>query len=181
MRGRSVRLAYAIIAMLGVAVAFLAVQVAALRESQRDFERLVSGLEAAGDGDRGGELSDLMLKLQIHAGKLYFAAAAQHWELAQFYLHELEETAESVASGAFVEGGVNVGELMERSLLPRIEALEGAVAAGDPASFPDAYRALTATCNACHMASGHHFVVIREPLAPVFTNQRYERLPASNP
>ncbi len=175
------RLAYAIIALLGVAVAFLAVQVTALRESQRDFERLVSGLEAAGDGDRGGELSDLMLKLQIHAGKLYFAAAAQHWELAQFYLHELDETAERVAGGAFVEGSVNVGEFMERSLVPRIEALERVVAASNPASFPDAYRALTATCNDCHMASGHRFVVIREPLAPVFTNQRYERVPASNP
>ena len=174
------RLAYAIIALLGVAVAFLAVQVTALRESQRDFERLVSGLEAAGDGDRGGELSDLMLKLQIHSGKLYFAAAAQHWELAQFYLHELEETAERVAGGQFAEGGVNVAELMERSLVPRIVALEAVVAAGEPAAFPEAYHALTATCNDCHRASGHHFVVIREPLAPVFSNQRYERIPASS-
>ena len=40
-------------------------------------------------------LGDYMTTIQLHVGKLWFAAKASNWELANYELDELEETMEA--------------------------------------------------------------------------------------
>ncbi len=160
-------------ALLGLVIVFLLVRVVALERGQRRLEARLGALSASSGANEDVELADLMHKLQLHADKLYFAGSAQHWELAGFYAHELGETAEEIAAHDLEEGGVDVGEFVERSLMPRIRALEGVAERADAASFSAVYATLIETCNACHSASGHDFLVIRAPVTPALTGQAY--------
>jgi hypothetical protein len=63
------------------------------------------------------EISPFMLRLQLYADKLYFAGQGANWELAQFYLEEIEETAEALIDQHVMEGDVDLSAVME-SLLP---------------------------------------------------------------
>ena len=70
------------------------------------------------------EIGDIMTKLQRHANKLYFAGEHRNWELAAFYLEELEETVKGIANKDIMEGQVNVSGLMQGVLVPEVETLE---------------------------------------------------------
>ena len=54
--------------------------------------------ELAAAKDLAPGLGEYMTTIQLHAGKLWFAAKAGNWELAAYEIHELEETMESVKS-----------------------------------------------------------------------------------
>jgi len=66
------------------------------------------------------EIADIMTKLQRHMNKLYFAGENQNWDLAAFYLEEVEETVKGVANKNIMEGQVNVSGLMQGVLVPDI-------------------------------------------------------------
>lgn len=118
-----------------------------------------------------GELAHHMAYLQRYADKLHAAGAAQNWELAAFYLHEIEETAEAVVAGEYQEEGQPLSPLVEALLLPAVERAESA--SGVPAAFDEAYAGLVASCNACHAASAHGFIEVVVPERPGYPSQRF--------
>ena len=131
----------------------------------------------AGAPEAAGELAYHMAYLERYADKLHAAGAAENWPLAGFYLHEIEETAETVAAEDHVEDGVALAPLVETMLLPAVERAEGA--AGDAAAFDAAYRGLVASCNSCHAASGHAFVRIAVPERSAYLNQDFRPVAAA--
>lgn len=157
-----------------LALSLLYGEVRALQARIEVLAEAVSSLE-----NERVELADLMLRMQIHADKLYFAGQEAYWELASFYLEELEEAAASIAGQDILEGEVNVSNLMQGLVPPEVDRMRSAVAAQDPQAFQDGYQQLLTACNACHRATGHPFVVIREPRRPALDNQDYE--PSSVP
>jgi hypothetical protein len=171
-----------ILALFGVLIAVLFVRVtslesrprdagdsAALRESLKHVrEKLAAATELAPG------LGEYMTTIQLHVGKLWFAAKASNWELAAYELHELEETMETVKKLNVEKNGVKISNVMDAVLKTQIVQLEEALKKRNPAEFHKAYDETLSACNGCHTESGHKFIQIVRPTFPPVTNQRWE-------
>ncbi len=111
-------------------------------------------------------LADIMNALQLRHLKLYFAARAQNWELADF---ELRQAKAGLTEAALLYSGLPVTNIT--TLATPVEALSDAVKAKDQRKFMDAFGQLTNGCNACHQTMDRKFIVIAQPTAQPFTNQ----------
>jgi hypothetical protein len=118
-------------------------------------------------------LGEQMGYLQRYVEKLYFAGQARNWELADFYAHEVGETADDIMAAKIVDEGVEVSQLMATMLPPAEQGVQEAVQAKDPALFQSRYAALVSTCNACHQDAKHGFMKITVPERPSVTNQSF--------
>lgn|SRR5690554_4469067 len=114
-------------------------------------------------------IGDLMGKLQWHHNKLWFAGVNENWELAEFALHELEETLEDLED---FHG--DRSELQTLSMIfPPLELVHEQVEEQNLEEFKKGYLILTNTCNSCHDASGFGFIEMAIPTTPAFSNQVY--------
>lgn len=107
-------------------------------------------------------LAALMESIQTYTHKLQLSIEAGNPKLADFYLHELEETAEYVAEEIDSYDGHAIGKLMESMLLPALERLEKPLKSGKDA-WPDVeqrFAEVIQTCNACHQATEHGYIKI---------------------
>jgi hypothetical protein len=132
---------------------------------------LVTALLAAAParGDDDGDLLTLMSTLQTLSHKLQLSLDAENVPLAAFYAHELEETAEAIEAVETYDGHP-VGALTRGMLTPQIEAVNRVLddqAAERLAQAHRVFDAMIEQCNACHVATGHGFIVIaRNPANP---------------
>lgn len=119
------------------------------------------------------ELGAAMGNMQRFTEKLHFAGQAGNWALADFYLHEIDEMAETIIEAKVVDEGVKVGELMKAMLPPSIASVREAIQSRDPAEFASRYEGLLSSCNACHTSTRHAFVKIVVPKEPTYQNQDF--------
>jgi hypothetical protein len=141
---------------------------AALQES---LKRVQAELATAKELAPG--LGEYMTTIQLHAGKLWFAAKAGNWELAAYELHELEETMESVKKLNVEKNGVKISNVMDAVLQTQIAQLEKSIKQKNPTEFQNAYDETLSACNGCHTESGHRFIQIVRPAGPPVTNQKW--------
>ena len=78
---------------------------------QVSFKQVQEELAAAKELAPG--LGEYMTTIQLHTGKLWFAAKAGNWELAAYEIHELEETMESVKKLNVEKNGVKISGVMD--------------------------------------------------------------------
>ncbi len=109
------------------------------------------------------ELAEKMMFLQRYSEKLYFAAKKQNWELADFYLEELEETVEKVIKANKMEDGINVSSQMREMLYPKIKDLQEKLKSKAYSEFDKSYNAMLMNCNGCHMLTKHGFIKVQVP------------------
>ena len=121
------------------------------------------------------ELAQPMGQMQKYMDKLHFAGLEGNWELAGFYLHELEEQAEKIVEAGVHEDEVDVSQLTQQLLVSQIEELETSVKAGDSLEFEGGYLKLVDRCNSCHQTSKHEFIQIKVPELSMFRNQKYSK------
>lgn len=126
---------------------------------------LLSAVAAPALAEEPG-LALLMERMQTYTHKLQLSIGARNAPLADFYLHEIEETAETIIDNIPRYDDYPVGELTREMLLPVIERLEDAVKSGEWDASDMRFSEMLAACNACHQASGHGYVRI----APNDTN-----------
>jgi len=119
-------------------------------------------------------LGEYMTTIQLHAGKLWFAAKAGNWDLAAYEIHELEETMETVKKLNVEKNGVKISGVMDGVLKTQIVQLENAIKRKSQSEFQKAYDETLNACNGCHTESGHRLIRIVLPIAPPVTNQRWE-------
>lgn len=119
-------------------------------------------------------LGDMMHTLQLRHAKLWFAGKAGNWALAQFELHELEESFEAIAQWHPAQEGLPVAAAIKVHMQPGRYALEQAIATSDGPRFDTAFERFTQGCNDCHRALRHAFIVIERPTMEPVTNQRWE-------
>lgn len=124
------------------------------------------------------EIAHHMAYFQRYAEKLHHAGMAGNAALAGFYLEEIEEVAETVKAGNYVEGGRELTPMVDRHLLPAVAGLERAVeahadSAAARAAFDAAYARLVLACNTCHVSARHGFVRIRVPEGNSYPNQAF--------
>ncbi|MEM7163301.1 MAG: hypothetical protein AAF487_12775 [Bacteroidota bacterium] len=119
------------------------------------------------------ELAQYMGMLQTHFAKLYFAGQAENNALSEFYLHEMEESFETIVDGNVFEEGQNISVLAEQFGLNPVERLHDHIEANGFDDFEIQYKNMILNCNSCHMKTAHPFIQIKVPDHPPVGNQNY--------
>lgn len=126
-------------------------------------------------------LGEYMTTIQLHVGKLWFAATASNWELAAYELDELKETMESAEKLRAVKNGVHIASVLDSVVQTQIAELSNSIARKNLNDFEKAYDETRSACNGCHESSGHKFIQIVRPATPPVTNQRWDLEPEDEP
>ncbi|HTJ13445.1 MAG TPA: hypothetical protein VL547_15530 [Dinghuibacter sp.] len=112
---------------------------------------------------------ELMLNIQIHHAKLWFAGDSANWPLAEYE--------ESLIRSGFKKLSLYHGASADGRFLPMIvgplDSIDAAISLKDPSAFHRGFLLLTTTCNNCHVVTSHGFNAITVPVAPPIGNQRY--------
>ena len=134
-----------------------------------DVQQRLKKLEAA--SPRVGEM---MSAIQLHFAKLYFAAEARNWGLAQFERGEIVESLDAVTAIHPDEKGVNLAGIIDAFKQTQLTSLKDALDVKDRALFREAYQDSLLVCNGCHQSTGRPFINIMTPTQPPVSNQRWE-------
>jgi hypothetical protein len=115
--------------------------------------------------------SHTMIDVEYHFANLWFAARAENWPLATFYLNETRGHLNWALRVRPVRKLADGSELDLRPILKGVEegalaTLKTAVDKHDSAAFEPAYRAMLAQCQACHAAAEKPFLRPQIPTAP---------------
>ncbi|MEM7368304.1 MAG: hypothetical protein AAF587_06850 [Bacteroidota bacterium] len=119
-------------------------------------------------------LLDAMDRFQRFGSKLWFAGEYENWELASFYVHEIEEVIEELESSNILEEGQDIAELASRLPAPALMAVEKGIHAQDRVQFQQGYHRLVSACNACHVATKKPFIQIGIPHKGSMANQVFQ-------
>ena len=115
-------------------------------------------------------LGDLMLDVQIHHNKLWFAGKEGNWPLAQF---EHDEIIELLKQAAAIETDRKEVKLFPAMIYPELDSLQYAIKQKDTKSFEEKFSALTNACDNCHKNVNYPFNKIEIPSQPPFTDQDF--------
>jgi len=118
-------------------------------------------------------LEQFMNLILIEHNKLWFAAKALNWPLAEYQLGEIKEIMGDVQDFVPTFKNLALTEMLDAVITKEIVALEKSIEGKDYKAFTVGYDKLTAACNTCHQATANGFVVIKRPTQPAFTNQDY--------
>jgi hypothetical protein len=118
-------------------------------------------------------LGEIMTLQQMRHLKLWFAAQAGNWGLADYELDELKEGFEDITKYYPTKDDVPTGTMAEAIVAKEVADLAKAIEAKDKKGFAGAFDRLTASCNACHQASKKDFIRIQRPAGNPYTNQSF--------
>jgi len=177
---------WAIVALV-IAIIFLIVKVIRLgheaqeiRESNnREIASLQDSLkrtqaDLASTKELAPGLGEYMTTIQLHAGKLWFAAKVSNWELAQYELDELKETMEAAKGLNAEKNGVKISSVLDSVLQTQVAELDKSIKSKSSTEFQRSYDETLSACNGCHTEAGYKFIHIVRPTAPPVTNQSWE-------
>jgi hypothetical protein len=139
---------------------------------QDSLKRVEAELATAKESMPG--LGDYMTTIQLHVGKLWFAAKASNWELAEYELDELKETMEAAKGLNAEKNGVKISGVLDSVLQTQVAQLAESIERKSPAEFQQSYDETLSACNGCHTEAGYKFIHIVRPTAPPVTNQSWE-------
>jgi hypothetical protein len=145
------------------------VKLAALQDSLKRVQAETATAKETAPG-----LGEYMTTIQLHAGKLWFAAKAANWQLAEYELDELKETMEAAKALNAEKGGVKISNVLDAVLQTQVAQLAESIKRKSSAEFQKSYDETLSACNGCHTESGHRFIQIVRPSAPPVTNQKWE-------
>ncbi|TMA90696.1 MAG: hypothetical protein E6J74_23435 [Deltaproteobacteria bacterium] len=118
-------------------------------------------------------LGEYMTTIQMHAGKLWFAARATNWDLAQYELDELKETMEAAKGLNAEKNGIKISNVLDSVLQTQIAELDKSIKSKSQTEFQKSYDETLSACNGCHTEAGYKFIRIIRPSAPPVTNQQW--------
>ena len=112
----------------------------------------------------------MTLLLQPRHIKLFYAGQQRNWPLAAFQLSELYNAVRRIGQSIPNYRTYNVDDAVAAIFTPKVMAMDKAIKSQDPAQFTRAYRELTQSCNDCHVAMDHGFLVMKVPDAAAASN-----------
>ena len=98
-------------------------------------------------------LGEYMTTIQLHAGKLWFAAKAVNWDLAEYELDELKETIEAAKSLNAEKNGVKISNVLDSVLQTQVAQLAESIERKNSTQFQKSYDETLSACNGCHTES----------------------------
>jgi len=108
----------------------------------------------------GPGLAMQMHNLQTWTHKLALSIEAENDQLVDFYHHEIEEAIDDIIQTTPEYDGFPIAMLTETMLTPSMEALEAALDSADWGLIRTRFEQVIISCNQCHMATDHGFIVI---------------------
>lgn len=127
---------------------------------------------AAPQPDYHPSFGDLMtMAVQPRHIKLGMAGKARNWEYATYEASELRNAFGRIGRTVPTYRKQALPDMFAANILPSMDKLDAAIKAKDGAAFDAAYKEVTASCNNCHGALDHGFVVIREPTSSPYVDQ----------
>ena len=142
---------------------------AALQDSMKRMQAELASTKQLAPG-----LGEYMTTIQLHASKLWFAAKAANWDLAEYELDELKETMEAAKALNAEKNGVKISNVLDAVLQTQVAHLAESIKRKSAVDFQKSYDETLGACNGCHTESGHKFIQIIRPSAPPVTNQKWE-------
>lgn len=106
------------------------------------------------------ELASQMADLQRWTHKTVLALDARNAELADFYLHEVEETVGRIQEDVPTYEGHPVAELSQQMLVPSVDSLDNALEERAWPTVDARVQELARSCNRCHRATEHGFIKV---------------------
>jgi len=144
----------------------------ALTTFQDSVKQLQAQLATAKEMAPG--LGEYMTTIQLHTGKLWFAAKAANWELAEYELDELKETMEAAKGLNAEKNGVKISDVLDSVLQTQVAGLDKSIKSKSQTKFQSSYDETLSACNGCHESAGYKFIHIVRPSAPPVTNQKWQ-------
>jgi len=138
---------------------------------QDSLKRAQAELATAKESAPG--LGEYMTTIQLHAGKLWFAAKVSNWELAKYELGELKETMEAAKALNAEKNGVKISNVLDSVLQTQVAELDNSIKSRNQTDFQKSYDETLSACNECHTEAGYKFIYIVRPTTPPVTNQRF--------
>jgi hypothetical protein len=138
-----------------------------------------SAKESAGESARNVPkayvpgLEQFMNVILIEHNKLWFAAKARNWRLAEYQLGEIKEVMGDIQDLVPTFKNLPLADMLDAVITKEVVAVEKAIESKDYRAFVREYGRLTQACNACHQGTDNGFTVIQRPTQPAFTNQVY--------
>ena len=127
---------------------------------------------AAPQPDYHPSFGDLMtMAVQPRHIKLGLAGKARNWDYAAYEASELRNAFGRIGRTIPAYRKQALPDMFASAILPSMDKLDAAIKAKDGAAFDSAYKEVTASCNNCHGALEHGFVVIREPTSSPYLDQ----------
>jgi len=120
------------------------------------------------------DLGEYMTTFQLHIGKLWFAANASNWELADYELNELDESMEAAGALHSIKNEVNVSGVLDAIRKTQLAGVADSIKSKNSVEFEKNYDETLSACNGCHESAGFKFISIVRPKAPPVTNQAWE-------
>ena len=111
---------------------------------------------------------------QRFSHKVWLAIEHRNWELAEFYVHELEEVTEEFVESNVVDEGKSLSTTAAGILMPAIEKLDEAIDQKDAVLANQNFMALIQSCNACHAINDHSHIRILMPDSVHVYNQDFK-------
>ena len=115
-------------------------------------------------------LGELMLGLQVHHNKLWFAGKEENWPLAQF---EYDEMKEIIHQAETIETNRPEVKLFKPMIYGPLDSVKAAIASKDDEKFKRSFNILTNACNNCHLDTHFQFNKIQVPDRPPYSNQDF--------
>jgi hypothetical protein len=113
---------------------------------------------------------EFMSGIQTHHAKLWFAGQNQNWPLADFEVHEIQESLDDLQK--FCSDRPEIKAI--GMITPAIDSVNKAIQQKNPESFNTGFISLTNTCNKCHRATEHGFNVVTIPTTLPVVNQEFK-------
>lgn len=110
--------------------------------------------------DKVPELAPFMSTAQAFSQKLGYALEAKNQPLAEFYLHEIDETFEEIEEKVREHDGVPIAQYVRTMMKPSFEPVRQALRTKQWGAARDSYKALIQSCNSCHAKTRHEYIVI---------------------
>jgi hypothetical protein len=127
---------------------------------------------AAPQPDYHPSFGDLMtMAVQPRHIKLGIAGKARNWEYAAYEASELRNAFGRIGRTIPTYRKQALPDAFAANILPSMDKLDAAIKAKDGAAFDGAYKEVTNSCNNCHGALEHGFIVIREPVSSPYLDQ----------
>ena len=113
---------------------------------------------------------EFMSGIQVHHAKLWFAGQNQNWELADFEVHEIQESLEDIQKFNNDRPKVKTIGMIN----PAMDSVTNSIQQKNLQLFKNSFVLLTNTCNSCHRTTDHAFNVVIIPTKLPVVNQEFK-------
>lgn len=120
-------------------------------------------------------LGEYMTSIQLHMGKLWYAAKGSNWDLAAYEIGELKEALEGAQGLHAVVNTIDTSTTIGSVAANQVEGMAQAVQKRDLLGFQRDYGETLKSCNQCHEMTAHGFNVITIPSSPPVFNQSWKK------